>query len=88
MPRTVQERDGAYLVALSLSSIDFILNYDISNNVLGPLVFADQPQIRIMDFALVLDESSRDAHDDFVNETLEYLSTIDEEAVRQYRVAQ
>lgn len=88
IPTTIQEQNGVYLVAMSIQWHDFVMNYNLDTNTLWPLLFAKQPSNRIMNFSLILDESSRNAHDDFVNEPIEYLFTINEEAIKKYRISQ
>lgn len=83
-PDTILEKNGSFLVELTIDDIPLILAYDITTDTIGPLTFSDQPSIIFTNFSLSLNTENTRNISSFSQDVLQYLAEIDEDKVKEY----
>lgn len=84
----IADKDGTVLVDISLGGINFIVNYVLESNILGPWYFKDilvngKPYV-IQNFNLFLDDNHQNAIDTFVIDPLTAIKKADTTARQNY----
>ena len=85
----IADKNGKILVDISLGGINFIVNYTLSTNTLGPWYFknilSNNKPYTIQNLNLVLDDAHQNSINSFVIDPLAAIKTADITARKNYQ---